>query len=102
MNDIEELKRRKLEEMQREQENSAKMQQEIAQAENLAKSFMTKEALERYGNIKMAYPDRAMQTMGVILNLVQQGQIKQVDDNTLKEILRIIEPKKKDINIKRI
>lgn len=99
---LEELKRKKLEELQSQQQEAYEMQQEMQKAESLAKTIMTKDALSRYGNISMAYPDKAAQVIGIILNLMQQGQIRQVDDNTLKEILRMIEPKRRDPKIRRI
>lgn len=97
MNDIEELKRKKLEELQRQQQfdsEEEEIQQQIAQLELLIKKVLTKKALERYGNLKTAHPDLAVQLLVLLGQAVQSGQIKTVDDEALKNLLMRLQPKK--------
>ena len=78
------------------------MQQQIAQLEAIVKQALTKGALERYGNLRAAFPEKAVQLLVIIANAMQQGHAQKIDDNTLKEILKKLEQKKKDIKIKRV
>lgn len=97
MNDIEELKRKKLEELQRQQQfdsEEGEIQQQIAQLELLVKKVLTKKALERYGNLKTAHPELAIQLLVLLGQAVQSGQIKTVDDEALKNLLMRMQPKK--------
>ena len=97
MNDIEELKRKKLEELQRQQQfdsEEEEIQQQIAQLELLIKKVLTKKALERYGNLKTAHPELAVQLLVLLGQAVQSGQIKTVDDEALKNLLMRLQPKK--------
>ena len=97
MNDIEELKRKRLEELQRQQQfdsEEEEIQQQIAQLELLIKKVLTKKALERYGNLKTAHPELAVQLLVLLGQAVQSGQIKTVDDEALKNLLMRLQPKK--------
>ncbi len=103
MTDIEELKRKKLEELQGQQQEidpeKAQIQQQIAQLELLVKKVLTKRALERYGNIKTAHPDIAVQLLVLLGQAVQSDQIKTVDDEALKNLLMRLQPKKHKFKI---
>lgn len=105
-NSLEELKRRRLEELQRSQQSqineTAKLQQQIEQLESFVKQAFTKEALERYGNLKTAHPEKAIQILAILGQAIQQGKIEQIDDAQLKEILLKITPEKKEFKIRRI
>jgi len=97
MNDIEELKRKRLEELQRQQQfdsEEEEIQQQIAQLELLVKKVLTKKALQRYGNLKTAHPELAIQLLVLLGQAVQSGQIKTVDDEALKNLLMRLQPKK--------
>ena len=98
---IEELKKAQLGQLQQQSNEEEQMQQQIAQLEMIVKQALTKEALERYGNLKTAFPERAVQLLMVLAQAIQSGQITSIDDNTLKEILKKITPEKKDFKIKR-
>ncbi len=99
---IDALKRKKLEELAAHQQEEEELKQELFKAEAAIKTLMTREAIVRFGNIKAADPEKAMQITAVIINLVNSGQVRSVDDEILKRILATITPKKKDINIRRI
>ena len=110
MDALEEIKKRKLhefrkkqlEEMQQQAQEQQQLQQQIQQLEIMVKQAFTREALERYGNLKAAFPDRAVQLLVILAQAIQSGQITKIDDNTLKEILKKLSPEKKDIKIKRV
>jgi programmed cell death protein 5 len=109
MGDLEEIKKKKLEDLKQTQLNQTQQQpseeeqlkQQVQQLEALVKQSFTKEALERYGNLKTAYPERTVQLLVVLAQALQSGQLTNIDDITLKEILKKISPEKKDIKIKR-
>ncbi|MBI2558324.1 hypothetical protein HYW20_03295 [Candidatus Woesearchaeota archaeon] len=108
---LDEIRKRKLEElMQLQQEKShqqaqdqAQMQQQIGYMEEAVKQFFTKEALARYGSLKTAHQEKALQLLLVLFQAIQKGQIHgKIEDSLLKKILEQITPKKKEINIKRV
>jgi len=105
MDELEEIKKRKLEELQKRQgaqlEEQAQVQKQIEQLETIVKQIFTKEALSRYGNLKAAHPEKAVQLLVVLGQAIQSGQITQIDDNKLKEILKKLTPEKKEFKIKR-
>lgn len=108
MSEIEEIKKRKLQEMMHQQEETPQqneeglqLQQQIAQLEAIVKPRLTKEALERYGNLKLAHQDKAMQALVLLAQTFQSGQINHVNDEQLKELLKRLTPKKKNFDIRR-
>ncbi len=109
MDELEQIRKRKLEQLQRLQQEriqpsqeETQLQQQIEQLELIVKQALTKEALQRYGNLKAAHPEKAMQLLVILAQAIQQGQINQVDDKTLKEILIKLTPEKKEFKIKRV
>lgn len=102
MDDLEEIKRKKLEELQEQQEEilnqqaeeEIQAQQQIQQLETVVKQIFTKKALERYGNLKIAHPEKAVQLLVILAQAIKSGQIKKLDDNQLKELLREMQEKK--------
>ena len=110
MDELEEIKKRKLEElresqmgqMQQQNNEEDQLKRQIQQLEIIVKQALTKEALQRYSNLKTAFPERAVQLLVILTQALQSGQIKNIDDNTLKEILKKMSPEKKDIKIKRV
>ena len=111
MTELNDIRKRKLEELmqlqqeklQRHAQEQAQLQQQIEQMENIIKQFLTKDALIRYGNLKTAHNEKALQLMVMLFQAIQKGQIQnKIDDFTLKKILQQITPKKRDISIKRV
>ena len=110
MDELEEIKKRKLEElknaqlgqMQQQVQEEEQLKQQLQQLEAIVKQAFTKEALERYGNLKAAFPDRAVQLLVILAQAIQSGQITKIDDDALKEVLKKLSPEKKDIKIKRV
>lgn len=106
--ELEEIRRRKLQQLQGEAEAGAERadQEAVIEAQRQAvlRQVLTEDARERLGRVKVAYPDFGKQVEDQLLYLVQAGQLdksRPVDDETLKAILERLSPKKRDINIKR-
>ena len=91
------------ERLQQKAQEESQVQQQIEHMEAILRQFLSKEALERYGNLKAAHKEKALQLLVVMVQAIQTGQIKsQVDDSTLKKILERLTPRKRNIKIKRI
>lgn len=75
-------------------------EQQIHALENLVRTKLTKRALERYGNLKAAYPERAVQLLVILARYIQSQNIV-INDSQLKEILRNITPKKREFKLTR-
>ena len=100
---LEELMRLQQEKLQQQSQEQAQIQQQIEQMENIVRQFLTKEALARYGNLKTAHQEKALQLLVVLFQAIQKGQIQgKIDDSTLKKVLEQLIPKKKEIKIKRV
>ena len=103
MAELDEIRKRKLEELQLQAQEQAQLQQQIGQMENIVRQFLTKDALVRYGNLKTVHHDKALQLLAILFQAIQKGQLQgKIDDLTLKKILQQITPKKREIKIKRI
>lgn len=104
--ELEALRRRRMEQIQREQEQQVIEQEQAAQIEAqrqmLLRKILTPEARERLGRVSLAYPDIARGVENQLIALVQSGRVKSViDDAALREILRKVMPKKREIKIER-
>ena len=103
MPSLEEIRKRKLQQMMAAQnentQQQAQLQEQIAQLEVAVKQHMTKEAVLRYGSIKAAHPEKAVQSLVVLSQLLQSGRLEKIDDATFKKILEQMAPKKREIKI---
>ena len=106
MSELEELRRRKIEQLQQQQQAEAAQQEQMAQQlhalELMVKQKLSKEALERYGNIKIANPEMAVQLLAVMGQIIQRQDVGVISDEQLKELVGKLTPKKREINIRRI
>lgn len=101
-----ELRRRKMAELQRQGEQQAAMEQQAKamemQRQAILRQLLTPEARDRLANVRMAYPEIARTVEDQLIRLAQMGQINsQIDEPTLKQILRRVSPQKREINIER-
>ena len=107
MTSLEEIRKKKLEEMMRLQQQQAQeqaqIQQQVGQMESVVRQFLSKDALARYGNLKAAHQEKALQLLVVLFQAIQKGQVKgKIEDSLLKKILEQLAPKKREIKIKRV
>jgi programmed cell death protein 5 len=104
--ELEMLRQRRLAELQAQkaQQEALGKEQERADEQKglILRKILTKEALERLGNLSMAYPEMAASVENQLVMLYQNGRIqREIDDETLKKLLQQIQPKSKDIKITR-
>lgn len=79
------------------------MMQQIALLETAAKKFMTKDAISRYGTLKVAHPETAIKAIAMIAQAAQLGQLSMpIDDVQFKELLLELQHTqgKKQFNLK--
>ena len=109
MSEIEDIRRRKLAQLQANQNaqanskinEEAELQRQIAELEGIVKQLCTKEALERYGNIKAVDQEKAIQVIAVIGQLVQSGRVQKINDEMLKNLLMRLAGNKRESKIRR-
>ncbi|MCW3994157.1 MAG: DNA-binding protein [Candidatus Bathyarchaeota archaeon] len=105
--ELEEIRRRRLLELQRkvgEEQRNVQMQQQLElQKQALLRSILTPEARQRLANLKMVRPDFTSQLELQLIQLAQQGKIPiPLTDKQLKQILIQIQSRKREIKIRRI
>ena len=105
--EIEELRRRRLLQLQRrlaEEQQQAQVQQQIEiQKQALLRRILTSDARQRLTNLKMVKPEFAQQLELQLIQLAQQGKIAiPVTDEQLKEILVRIQSGRREVKIRRV
>jgi programmed cell death protein 5 len=111
--ELEELRRRRLRQLQDEQLNGAgsaqayaqqqaEMQRREAERAEILRRILSPEARERLGRIRLAKPDIAASVEQQLISLAASGRLqRQVDDATLRALLERMMPEKRDITITR-
>ena len=103
---LEELRRRKLAELQNQaQSEHAQAQQRAdaqAQRDVVLRAILEPEARERLVRVRMARPDVAESLEAQLMMLYQQGRIqRRIDDETLRSLLARVTPKQRETTIER-
>lgn len=105
MDDLEKIRQKKIAELKDQHQETdnqqQKFQEEVNKFEAYIKPYFTKKALERFGNIKTAHPQKAVRLLGLIAEVLQRQKIKEINDQKLRELLIMITPKQ-DFKIKHI
>ncbi|AOV94683.1 hypothetical protein AQV86_02040 [Nanohaloarchaea archaeon SG9] len=99
--ELENLREQKREEMQ-EQDREEEEKKQREQISKMASKYLTNEAQSRLANIKAADPDKASAVETQITKLGRAGQISEMTDSQLKDILKSLqnEKDKNQTNIK--
>jgi len=70
-------------------------EQKVQQLENIVKQYLNKEALLRYGNIKVAHPQKALQIITILAQLIETQQLNEkLTDEQFKNLLLNLKEKK--------
>ena len=104
--ELEELRRRRLAQLQGQAQQQDTVQQQQAaheaQRQNVLRGLLPEEARARLGRIKTARPDMAGTIEDQLIALAQSGRIGSViDDATLVKLLDRLMPEKREIKIER-
>jgi programmed cell death protein 5 len=110
LSDIEELRRKRMQELQQQAtaQQAASQEQEQARREFDAQKrqammqILTPEARGRLANLRLTKPDLVDQIELQLIQLAQMGRVKnQITDDQLKELLKNLVGQKREINITR-
>ena len=105
--ELEELRKRKLLELQRKVDEEQKRvqvgQQLEQQKQALLRSILTSEARQRLTNLKMVKPDFTAQLELQLIQLAQQGKLPTpLGDEQLKQILIQLQGRRRETKIRRM
>ena len=110
--ELEEIKRRRLEQMQQQQagaqyqaaqQQQAQQQQMDEAKQTILRQILTPEARERLTSLKLARPQLVEQVEMQLIALAQSGRLQtMIDDAKLKVLLQQMQPKKREMTIKHI
>lgn len=104
--ELDAIRRRKMMEYAQAQDQAAANAQArenaLAQRQLILRQILTPEARERLGRIELAYPELTESIESQLIALAQSGRVQRViDDETLRQILTRLIPKKREIKIER-
>ena len=101
MDELELLRQKKMQEMQQQASQQEKLQEELSKLESLIKTKMTKEAISRYGNIKLSHPHTAMNLLALLTQILERDSDKTITDEDLKRMLMLLNQNKRETKITR-
>ncbi len=104
--ELQQLRRKKLQKLQQkaaEEQTQTQEDQLEQQKQNLLRQLLTPEARQRLTNLKMIKPEFTEQLELQIIQLAQTGKLPiPLTDQQLKQILLQLQPKKREITIRRV
>ena len=105
--ELEELRKKRLLELQQrmsqEQQQIQAQEQLDMQKQALLRRILTSEARQRLTNLKIVKKEFAEQLELQIIQIAQQGRVNlPITDDQLKEILIRVQPRQRDIKIRRV
>jgi len=84
------------------EEDIKKLTAQLTALETVAKQNMSKEAISRYGNLKIAHPETAVKAITIIAQLTQAGQLREkLSDEQFRDLLLELRSTKKKFRIKK-
>jgi len=110
LSDIEELRRKRMQELQQQaaaqqmesQEKEQARRELDAQKRQAMLQILTPEARSRLANLRLTRPEMVDQIELQLIQLAQMGRIKsKIDDEQLKQLLKSLAGQKREINITR-
>ena len=110
MSDIEELRRKRMQELQQQaaaQQASSQQQEQAhremeAQKKQAMMQILTPEARSRLANLRLTKPEMVEQIELQLIQLAQMGRVKsKITDDQLKHLLKNLVGQKREINITR-
>ena len=101
--ELEAIRQRKLAQLQEQEAAKAQEEQRAqleAQKQAILRQILNEEARQRLANVRLARPQFAEAVELQLIQLAQQGAIKEkLTDNQLKDILRKIQGQKRDTKV---
>ncbi len=80
---------------------NTEQEKQLQQLETTIKPLMTKEAGERYSNVKVAHPEKAAKILILMSQLISAGKITEINDAIMRHVLVQLEPARRETKIKR-
>jgi programmed cell death protein 5 len=104
--ELETLRKKKLQELQMQSQQQAAMEEQHrqieAQRQAIMRQILTPQARERLGRLKIARPELVQSIEDQLIALARSGRVVgQIDDNDLRKLLSKLTPKKREIKIER-
>ena len=76
---------------------------QLALIESISKQKMSREAISRYGTLKIAHPETAIKAIALIAQATQLGQIKdRISDEDFKSILKSVQEGKQEFRFRNL
>ncbi len=106
MDELEAIRARKLQQLQanqqQEQQQQLQIQEAMREIDGIVNRHLTLEARNRLTNLKLVDPDLVQKLKIYFAQMAAAGQLKQMDDTQLKEILLKLKGTQRETTIKRI